>query len=241
MPLKEDIQKLIAREFRVMQRVYAPVHDYQFVSLDEFPHLNRRFYEGTGELLKTFGFLPIGDLHAKGGSPDWQSVGRYLSGDHGTIVANIYEVRPAGAARLKLARSNLQNSQTVSFFTELTDGVILVTTNSRSAFAFPKPLSVMVFQYRGLPPAPELLSKHRECLAWIIAQKPGVTAVVIQTGEQLIASLNRYQLLLHAYFSSDGFSVDQYVERYRGILHVSAMRVIGGGLRTMRRSSAAES
>lgn len=189
----------------MLEATYQPTHRYVEVQAKDFSHLDLRFYDRTAQQLIGRGYRLLADFEDKTITETPSGVLmpvliRSLVSRDGTVMASMYHPRIKGfflRALLWLFRK--LPAPVVDFETECSDGSFVATTNAESAAAFDSP-SLIDAQYLAKKTAVEVVEKsHTARVAAHLAKRPGVSARVVSSHAELIASQNRMNAIKAAH------------------------------------------
>jgi hypothetical protein len=164
-------------------------HEFRTVSLEDFPHLDRAFYETCRAWFESQGFTFAGDLQdvtvTKVFDKVPPSVLRFFLGDEGTVVGCVFHTplpTPPGKPQRHLRR--------IEFGTEFSDETAASTTTKSGVGDRTYPWVIHEYLPAGSPPG-EILAKHRESVARKLQQSPGVVATRLRDIEDIIQLQHR--------------------------------------------------
>jgi hypothetical protein len=192
-------------------------HEYRIVSLDEFPSLDREFYNRTFEWFTTHGFKYLGDRQNLTLAEIYKhtSVLRTFISDDGTIVGTAYHLQRAKKTILHQTRIDVpQEFRIVEFETEFSDGTFLGTANTlKSARVAPIPgFDALRLMAETTPE--DLLAAHRRRLTTVIAA--GRSATVSRTMDDVIALQRRMHSFKSRHKANVGFVGPADIRALRG-------------------------
>ena len=201
----EPTEKAAHEILAVIEATYQATHDYQIVSPRAFRHLDLSFYDRTTTMLTSKGFRALADVEDKTitntpGGVLMPVLIRSLISKDGTVMAALYHprIRPLIPRALLWVLRKLPG-KVVDMETEFTDGSFVVTSNAATAAAMDLPALISA-EYLPITAKPlEVHQRHMARLATHLAHRPGVTARVVETHVELIASQNRMNALKAAY------------------------------------------
>ena len=184
---------------------FQPTHRYVAASAADYRHLDLGFYDRTARLLGSHGFRPLADVEdrtiteAPGTVLSAILVRTMVSADGTTMVALYHpHIRSIWVRALLWLLRQLPGKVT-DMETECSDGSFVVTSNAASAAAIQNPpLIATEYLASGTPPL-DVAARHAERLAEHLAARPGVTARIVTSHAELVASQNRMNALKAAY------------------------------------------
>ncbi len=202
-----------------LEATYQPTHHYVRVSPQNFRHLDLAFYDKTAKTLGDKGFRTLADVedttitNTPGGVLMPVMVRSMISRD-GTIMASLYHprIRTLGI-RLLLWLLRKLPGKVVDMETECTDGSFVVTTNAAGAAAIDMPALIASEYLPASANAEAVRVRHAERLTAHLAARPGVTAKVIASHDDLVASQNRMNALKAAYRGQVGGITREELDR----------------------------
>lgn len=205
-------------EFRAkLEAWFAPSHEYRAASLDDFPGLDRAFYERATAELEALQFRVLGDVEnvtLARADGDRRTCIRLFASKDGAVLAAVYDTGFRGLLgtlrRLGLAS---KAEPSVVFKTELGDSRTIVTSTDPGAAQLDPPPGTSVSVSPRATPAAELLETHRKRVAVFSDENPGVAARTVGSIEDAIAAQNRHQARKHAQRRSLGWLTDEEIER----------------------------
>lgn len=202
-----------------LEATYQPTHDYVRVRPDDYGHLDLGFYRRTAALLGAHGFRLLADLEDRTitqapGSLLSPVLVRVLLSRDGTVSAALYHphVRRFRVRALLWLLRQLPRTVT-DMETECSDGSFVVTSNAAMAAALAD-APLIATEYLPARTAPlDVYARHTQRLAEHLAARPGVTARVLRTHEDVLASQNRMNALKAAYRGELGMVSREELER----------------------------
>lgn len=212
-----------------LEASYQPTHRYVQARAENFRHLDLGFYDRTARLLATKGFRPLADVEDKTiteapGTVLSAILVRTMLSRDGTVMVALYHPHIRSIwLRLTLWLLRKLPAKVTDMETECSDGSFVVTSNAASAAAIENP-PIIATEYlaAGAPPL-EVHARHVVRLAEHLASRPGVTARVIASHDELVASQNRMNALKAAYRGELGGITREELERLstfgKGIAH----------------------
>ena len=182
-------RKQVARHLVETIRVhFSGRHEYRIADPARFPHLDHAFYKETARLFEGAGFRRLGDLENVSLNESPYGMGRTfirsLSGDGGTIQAGIHHVV------LTPPKPDTKELRTVDLSSDLSDGVVLATTNAALIVGVSQPPEIQTEQLPGTAPL-DLLEIHRRRLSAYLTEHPEVAAKPVESLDQLLESIRR--------------------------------------------------
>ncbi len=195
-----DTESMAEEILTFMENAYVPDHHYEVVRLDDYPHVDRKFYEETQRELEGMGFRFLADIEDKtlaavpGNTLKPTPIRVMLSGD-GITMAGIYHPRLKSwwvAMLLFIIRKPL--SRTIDFETEFSDATFVCTTNASSGFEISLPPEIDTLYAPPKSTVTYLLEKHHSRLSHKLDQ-PGIAPVRHSTLDDTTASQARMDTL----------------------------------------------
>lgn len=202
----------IARDIHRMVQVPAP--DFAPADPGDFPRSARQHCERQEQALRELGFKPLGDyeprhLGAQLGRPTFI---RFMRDGDGEIVAANYRVyprRPDGWLRLlMLVLGQWKRPKVIEFQSELSDGRFVITNNTAGLDPFEGGPDFFSESFPARKPARRLLDYHRQVLADLKSNNPGLEVVAIPDFAALVASEERQQALKTRYRRKVGLATE---------------------------------
>jgi hypothetical protein len=196
-----------------------PQFEFAEVSPDDFPWLERGFYDEMKIWFEKLGFRCFGDfenLTVSRNFPHARTFTRSFVSPDGTISAGCYHFRCRGWMRILLALTRMKSSQHVCDFGTEFHGQIFLCTSNASGPQLLNSVPLIITQY--LPadtPWHELLRKHQEELHRLIESR-GLEPVIIRTIEDDVASSNRMQAVKAEFRRSAGYISADEIRRLGG-------------------------
>ncbi len=168
--------------------VYGEPHEYRLAKMEEFPDLDRGFYESCRSWFEQHSFRYVGDrenMTLTGVYPNMRTMLRSFIGSDGTILGSVYHIRK---------KAGKDVNKTIDFETETSIGTFITTSNTLdTARVLPFPgIKSQRLPAETLPE--ELLRLHLESLRHEIELHPGLTFTRCSTLEEFIA----FQRRMHA-------------------------------------------
>ena len=204
-PADPAIEQAAKRILDIIETAYQSNHRYVTANPKEFRHLDIRWYDSTAQLLVQNGFRTLADVEDKTITEQPRTVLsaimlRCLVSRDGTVTSALYHPHLKSFwLRLTLWLTGKLPKKVTDFETELSDGSFVTTSNAASAakIATP-PMLRSEFLAAGTPPL-EVLQRHRQRVAEVLAANPGVTARVVRTHDDMLASQHRQNAIKAAY------------------------------------------
>lgn len=187
-----------------IRSIYVPTHRFESVRLEDFKHVDQRFYATTRAVLEQEGFVFFEDAEdvtlasAKGNIFKRVPIRCMVSKD-GTIMSGIYHPRLSSLwlrALLFVLRKRI--GRIIDFETEFSDGSFVCTTNALSAGALESPPLIDAQYHPVKTPWATLLSAHRERVTRH-QNAHSLSIVRIRSIAELRASQNRMNALKAAH------------------------------------------
>lgn len=201
----EPAQKSAREILAIIEATYQATHDYQLVSASAFKHLDLAFYERTTALFVKQGFRVLADVEDKTitntpGTVLMPVMVRALISKDGTVMCSLYHPRIGPLIpRLLLWVLRKLPGKVVDMETEFSDGSFVATSNATGAAAMELPALISA-EYLPMNTTPfAVQQRHTQRVTEHLAQRPGVTARVITTHTELLASQNRMNALKAAH------------------------------------------
>jgi hypothetical protein len=171
--------------------IYGPdPHEYRDAIIDEFPQLDRDFYDGMRGWFECRGFRYLGDcenLTLSRVFPTMRTLIRRMVGADGTICVALHDLRT-------IRKEIVRHRKTIDLETELSDGTFVVTNNSGLSGMFSAVPSIADLLL-PLDTEPELLLRtHTDRIAEILNVRPGIAETRVGMMEEAF----RFQHRLHA-------------------------------------------
>ena len=189
---------------------YQPTHDYVRVEAQRFRHLDLHFYERTMRLLSAKGFQLVADVEDRTISNAPRGVLmrvllRTMLSRDGTVMAALYHPR-VKALRLRMLLWVLRRlpKPVVDMETEFADGSFVVTSNAAGAAAIGMPALISARYLPAGTSVHEVHQVHQARMTEHLAARPGLTARVLRTHEEMVASQNRMNAIKAAYRTEVG-------------------------------------
>jgi len=162
--LRRGAQGLLA----TMETLYQGAHEYRATSLDNYPYIDRRFYESVTASLRQAGFAELGDVEdvtVSSTGPGLPTAIRVMVSADGTVTAGVFHVKVAGLLGLLLRAMRLNPVRIVDLETAIDDGRFMTTSNAPLVGNLAQPPELFA---EFLPPSTSvsgLLARHQERLA----------------------------------------------------------------------------
>lgn len=171
-----------------MRATYSGAHVYRNASLDEFPHLDRAFYEGRTAELQALGFAPLGEVEnttISAAGPGLPTVIRILRGDDGATVAAMYnlKVRRKGSPEISVSA--------VDLVTTFAEGTFISTSTAQGAAGLDLPPEIDTEFMGADTPVPLLLRRHAERLAAHAERRPEASPLRVASLEEVLRNQER--------------------------------------------------
>jgi len=178
----------------IQEKVYSSgLHQYRMASIDEFPQLDREFYEACRARFEAHGYRFAGDLEnvtLSQAFPNMRSILRICLSADGTVISCCFHAqipaRPGQAAARDIRRIELE--------TEFTDGTYITTNNGQDTPVAKFP-NILVNALPATFPLEQLLLVHQQAVAQKLATVPGVRAVSCADIDAVIQVQHRLQSL----------------------------------------------
>jgi hypothetical protein len=214
-PTEKAAREILA----TLEATYQPSHRYVRARAEDFRHLDIGFYDRTARLLASQGYRPLADVEDKTitetpGTVLSAILVRTMLSRDGTVMVALYHPHIRSfwlRAMLWLLRK--LPAKVTDMETECSDGSFVVTSNAASAAALePPPLIATEYLAAGAAPL-EVQGRHAARVAEHLAARPGVSARVITTHDELVASQNRMNALKAAHRGELGAITREELER----------------------------
>jgi len=195
----------------INKAMYSEIHEYRPAEDEDFEGLDRSFYDGTRDLLAAQGFTHLGDIvdATIEEKTDHATPIRVLNAPGGTTQASLYH--------FKLPKMHGPLGDTprlmIDVTTEFSDGSFLMTSNTQGSDLMTPPPLITRKHFPLGTPVTDVIAAHEAEKQTILASKPGVTAVVMTTIEQVITSEKRQQAIKNAFRQGIGFADPEEVKR----------------------------
>lgn len=180
-----------------MGQVFVGAHEYRDVKLEEYPRLDRGWYEAVSRELASAGFTHVGDvvdLTVARALPNLESVSRGFVAADGRVRASAAQVRPKGFARLMQIMGVVpRRLRVVELCGELSDGAMLVTVDSAGIDHLSLPEQIATERLPPETPPLELLRRHLERVA---ALGDDVPLVLFRDCHDALQSAQRANVLM---------------------------------------------
>ncbi|MCC6244077.1 MAG: hypothetical protein IT353_14645 [Gemmatimonadaceae bacterium] len=200
-PTEQAAHEILA----MLEATYQPTHRYVQVQAKDFAHLDLRFYDRTAKQLIGRGYRVLGDFEDKTITETPSGVLmpimiRALVSRDGTVMGSMYDPRIKGfGLRLLLWLFRKLPAPAIDLETECTDGTFVVTTNAEAASAFATPALINAEYMAKKTPLDAVEKSHMARVAAHLAQRPGVSAKVVTSHGELLASQNRMNAIKAAH------------------------------------------
>jgi hypothetical protein len=188
-----------------LEATYQPSHHYVTVQAKAFSHLDLRFYDQAARALGAKGFRTVADVEDTTITSAPNNVLmpvliRALLSRDGTVMAALYHPR-LKSLLLRVLFWILRRSpgKVADMETECSDGSFVATTNAMGAAAMELPALISGEFLPNDTPVLEVLARHTARVAAHLAARPGVSARVITSHAELIASQNRMNAIKSAH------------------------------------------
>jgi hypothetical protein len=210
-----------ARVRAELDAAYAGEHEYARVEPAAFPEADVEFYEMATRAFEGHGFKRLADVEDLTLSrvyPEGRTFMRVFVDDARMIRACAYHVRPRGAliAMLQVVRVVPRALHVIELVTEAPRGRFLSTSNTAGLVALEQAPEVKVERFGPLEPLRELIARHRTRLTEALRKDPHLAPVTMETYDDMIASVQRSNLVIARHRAAKrGLSRDE-LERLRG-------------------------
>ncbi len=198
---RRAVQRGAARIEEEMAAVYGGEHEYREVSPGEFPHLDIGFYDRAAAELERCGFRRIADIEdltLSRAHPHLRTFIRTMLDEAGLIRVAIVHMRPRGLLvwLLQAARLVPRHIKLVELVTEAPAGRFLSTAPTKGVDHMTPPAEFLIEKYPIDTPIRQLLERHRERLQELVAKEPHLTPVYLADLGDLLASVQRGNIIL---------------------------------------------
>ncbi|MHC4476187.1 MAG: hypothetical protein ACYTEL_11105 [Planctomycetota bacterium] len=199
---KRRIHRIAAGTLESLKKVYVDRHEYRQVDPNAFPNLDLQFYDKAAATLESKGFSRVGDIEnitLSGVYPDARTFSRILVAKNGTIVSDVYHIRPTGQS----ARCKARSMKLVGFTTEFTNGCSAVTSNGTQRM-LTHPEQVLTVHLPAGISISRALKIHEKRIQRYREQNPGIETLTFRSLKDVLASSDRLMSLEAAYRRSIG-------------------------------------
>ena len=200
-PVEQAAHDILA----IIEATYQPTHRFVMARPQDFRHLDLGWYDKTAALLTSRGFKLLADVEDKTITETPGTVlsaipVRTLISRDCTVTAALYHPHIKKLwLRLLLWLLRKTPGKVTDMETECSDGSFVATSNAAAAAAMENP-PLIVTEYLPATTSPaEVHARHVARVAAHLKGRPGVSARVIHTHEEMIASQNRMNALKAAY------------------------------------------
>ncbi|MCC7055305.1 MAG: hypothetical protein IT355_18680 [Gemmatimonadaceae bacterium] len=215
----EPTQKAALAILANIEATYKPVHDYVAADPQKFRHLDLQFYERTARLLSAKGFRHLADLEDRTitnapGTVLMPVLIRALVSKDGTIMSALYHPRIGKLVlRILLWVMRTLPKPVVDMETECSDGTFVVTSNAASAAAIDLPALISARYLAAGTSVHEVHQEHVARLRAHLAERPGVTPLVVGTHQEMLASQHRMNAIKAAHRGEVGGITREELDR----------------------------
>ncbi|MGD0140546.1 MAG: hypothetical protein ABSD28_16890 [Tepidisphaeraceae bacterium] len=195
------------------QVVFGPHrHEYRAATLNEFPELDRGFYDRLRDWFESRGYSYLGDCENVTLSsvyPDKRTVIRRMVGELGTVCVDLHHIR--------IVRKNFRRDhKTVDLETGFIDGTFVLTSNALdSARLSPVPTIDHLKMPRDIEPELLLLA-HRDRIAQRLSEKSDIAAIRVQTMEEAYEFQHRLHAIAAKFRREEGYITREDIEQIKG-------------------------
>jgi hypothetical protein len=215
----EPSEKAARDILAMLEHTYQPTHQYVRVQPSAFPHLDVRWYEATTRELASKGFRHLADVEDKtitatpGGVLRPVLLRSLISRD-GTVMSALYHPRLKPLwLRLLMWLLRKTPGKVTDMESEFTDASFVVTSNAAAAAALDAPALISSEFLPTTASTLEVLTRHTARVAAHLAERPGVSARVVTTHDEYVASQNRMNALKAAFRGQIGGVTKEELER----------------------------
>jgi len=187
-----------------IRAAYVPNHEYITVELDDYPHVDKKFYTTIRSYLESEGFIYLEDSEDKtfASAPGkvFKPVPiRCMTSKNGNISAGIYQARLTSFwIALLLLIFGKRIGKTIDFETEFQDGSFICTSNAMSASSMKSPPIIYSEFHKPNISVSVLLARHNERVQAHITSQLAYPKN-ISTISELRESLNRMNAIKAAF------------------------------------------
>lgn len=216
--LQPGVNRDAARKIKDnLEATYAPQHEYASVEPEQFPWVDRAFYERTASELEGLGFRRLADMEnltLSRANPQLRTFIRIMTSKDGDVSAGIYDIKIRGWMKgLQWIGLVPKKLSTVDLETEFEDGRFLITHNSPQASVMKAPPQFEVDVHPCGTSADRLLEAHLVRLRKRLAAEPGARPCVIRTLDDALASQKRQEAIKHAHRKGIGWVTREEMDR----------------------------
>ena len=181
----------------LVRALFLPDHEYRSASVENFPWLDREFYDANRNILAAGGYRFLGDMEdatVNRGFTNPRTFQRYMASEDGTVVIQFLHIRLRWRQRMFMRGSS---PYIIGFTVEAEDGRLFQTVHAEH---LPELLAPPPEFFRLLFSAP--FSAAAACIAFqeryarFRLEHPDFRPRAIRTPEELIASLRRHDALV---------------------------------------------
>lgn len=187
---------------------YRSPHEFSAFTFDQFPDLDERFYNDTGDALVALGFRHFHDLQdiTVSEATGLLNCGRVMGDKDGGTRAGIFHIRVGGWKRWIAPLCGMpRDIRAVEFLTELDDARFIMTNNAAHAPAgLPFPATWAAEKHPAKIGLEELYARHIER----VRDSGGVPMRILRVGEAF-ASYDRQWEQAAAFWQSRGAQLTQ--------------------------------
>jgi hypothetical protein len=182
----------------IRKKVYSDeIHQYRVVTLDDFPHLDRSFYDMCRTWFESQGFRFAGDLEDATLTrlfPKTRSVQRFCLNEDGSIMGCCFHaIFPP-----RRGQTASRTARRIVLDTEFSDGTYVSTNNGQRDGVATYPTQYPGILNQALPvntPPEQLIAAHRESVGRKLASSPGISATRCRDIEDIIQIQHRAQAI----------------------------------------------
>jgi hypothetical protein len=201
----------IAREILAQQKsLYNAPHHFVPTSADEFD-LDREFYDRTRQAFEAQGFHFLEDVEnvtLSQALPAFRTFVRTMIGESNSVMARIYQMRPSGSAG--------RDIRTTELTTELSDFTFVCTTNAQLFLDATETRGILTNRCAADVSPAELLRRHRESVASVLAKNPGVTVATTPTLQDVLKSDRHAHAVRSVNRKRNGYVTEEDLKLVRG-------------------------
>jgi hypothetical protein len=202
----------LAREILAQQKsLYNAPHDFVPAGADEFLDLDHDFYDRTQQAFEGQGFSFIEDVEnvtLSRALPAFRTFVRMMLGDNDAVVARIYQMRPSGRAG--------RDIRTIELTTELSDFTFVCTTNAQMFIDATETHGIRTDRFPADAAPAEILRRHRETVAGLLAKNPSVQVVSCPTLQDVLKSARHAHAVRAVHRKRNGYVTQEDLKLIRG-------------------------
>jgi len=204
-----------------LDAAYAGEHEYSRVESDAFPDADLEFYRQATRAFEAQGFQRLADIEDLTLSrihPDSRTFLRVFVDEGRMIRAAAYHVAPRSAlvAMLQVVRISPRPLYILELVSELPRGRFLSTSNTAGLVSLEQPPEMRI---ERMPPEAKLVAlveRHRGRLTEALRRDPGGAPVTMESYDDMIASVQRSNLVAARHRAVQRGLSREELERLRG-------------------------